>query len=51
MTRNSRAIGWVQDRLFTLIFEIREDQLGEYYHLVTLWRSTLVERELYEANS
>lgn len=46
-----RAIGWVQNRQFTLIFEIREDQFGEYYHLVTLWRSTREERELYEANS
>ena len=46
-----RAIGWVQDRLFTVIFEIGEDKLGEYCHLVTLWRSTREERELYEANS
>ncbi|MGD0499946.1 MAG: BrnT family toxin [Bryobacteraceae bacterium] len=46
-----RAIGWVQDRLFTVIFEIGEDNLGEYCHLVTLWRSTREERELYEANS
>jgi hypothetical protein len=37
--------------LFTLIFEIGEDRLGEYYHLVTLWRATREERELYEANS
>jgi hypothetical protein len=27
------------------------DNLGEYCHLVTLWRSTREERELYEANS
>ncbi len=46
-----RAIGWVRDRLFTVIFEIREDRLGEYCHFVTLWRSTREERELYEANS
>lgn len=46
-----RAIGWDRDRLFTLIFEIGEDRLGEYYHLVTLWRATREERELYEANS
>jgi uncharacterized DUF497 family protein len=45
-----RAIGWVQGRLVTLIFEIREDHLGEYYRLVTLWRSTAQERQLYEAN-
>ena len=46
-----RVIGWVRDRLFTVILEIREDQSGEYCRLVTLWRSTREERELYEANS
>lgn len=46
-----RAIGWVKDRLCTLIFEIREDRLGEYYRLVTLWRATEQERRLYEANA
>lgn len=46
-----RAIGWVRGIMFTLILEIREDELGEYYHFVTLWRSTWQERELYEANS
>lgn len=46
-----RAIGWVGDRLFSLIFEIREDAEGEFYHLVTLWRTTRYEQELYEENS
>ena len=46
-----RAIGWVGDRLFTVIFEAREDAEGEYYHLVTLWRSTAQEQELYEEYS
>jgi len=46
-----RAIGWVQDRMFTLIFEVREDRFGDYCHLVTLWRSTHEEHELYEDNS
>ncbi len=32
--------GWVGDKLITLVFEVREDAEGEYYHLVTLWRST-----------
>jgi uncharacterized DUF497 family protein len=45
-----RAIGWSRDRLFALIFEIREDRIGEYYHLVTLWRATPQERKLYEEN-
>jgi len=26
-----RAIGWVAGRLYTLIFEVREDDEGEYY--------------------
>ncbi len=46
-----RAIGWVHERLYTLIFEIREDEEGEYYHLVTLWKSTQQEQHLYEENS
>jgi uncharacterized DUF497 family protein len=46
-----RAIGWVGERLYSVIFEIREDKQGEYYHLVTLWKSTLEERKLYEKNS
>ena len=45
-----RVIGWVRGQLFSVIFEIREDRLGEYYRLVTLWRSTREERQLYEAN-
>jgi len=43
-----RAIGWVGERLYTVIFEIREDKEGECYHLVTLWRSTREEESLYE---
>jgi len=46
-----RAIGWVGDRLFTVIFEVMEDQDGEYYRLVTLWKSTRDERKLYEESS
>ena len=45
-----RAIGWVDGRLFTVIFEEREDDQGEYVHLVTLWRSSPEERRLYEEN-
>ena len=43
-----RAIGWVGDRLYTVIFEVREDAEGEFYHLVTLWKATREERILYE---
>ena len=46
-----RAIGWVGERLYSLIFEIREDDGGEYYYLVTLWKSTREEQKLYEENS
>jgi uncharacterized DUF497 family protein len=46
-----RAIGWVGDRLYSLIFEIREDKDGDYYHFVTLWKSTKEEQELYEEHS
>jgi uncharacterized DUF497 family protein len=45
-----RAIGWVKNTLYSVIYEIREDKDGEYYHLVTLWKSTKQERELYEEN-
>jgi len=38
------------ERLYSLIFEIREDRDGEYYHLVTLWRATKQEQRLYEKN-
>ena len=46
-----RAIGWVRGQLYSLIFEMREDAEGEYYHLVTLWKSTALEEKLYEENS
>jgi len=46
-----RAIGWVGEQLYTVIFEAREDEEGEYYHLVTLWRSTRQEQQLYAEHS
>lgn len=46
-----RAIGWVGQRLFSLVFEMREDNEGEFYHLVTLWKSTRQEEELYAENT
>jgi uncharacterized DUF497 family protein len=46
-----RAIGWAGQRLYPVIFEIREDAEGEYFHLVTLWKATREERELYEEHS
>ena len=46
--RQFRAIGWVGGRLYSLIFEVREDEDGEFYHLVTLWKATKQEQQLYE---
>lgn len=43
-----RAIGWVGTRLYSLIFEVRQDAAGEFYHLVTLWKATREEERLYE---
>ena len=45
------AIGWVGDRLYSVIFEVREDEEGEILHLITLWRSTKEEMRTYEENS
>lgn len=39
------------DRLYSVIFEVQEDDEGEILHLVTLWRSTKEEVRLYEENS
>ena len=44
-----RAIGWINGKLYSVIFEIREDSEGEYYHLVTLWKSTKEEEKIYES--
>lgn len=46
-----RAIGWMKGKLFSVIYEVREDDEGEYYHLVTLWKSTNQEERLYEEQS
>jgi len=46
-----RAIGWVKGKLVSVIYEVREDDQGVYYHLVTLWKSTKQEEKLYEEYS
>ncbi len=46
-----RAIGWVGTALYSLIYEVREDRHGEFYHLVTLWKATAEEKRLYDENS
>ena len=45
------AIGWVGNRLFSVVFEVRNDEDGEVLHLVTLWKSTQEEVRIYEENS
>jgi uncharacterized DUF497 family protein len=51
MPEQYRAIGWAGQKLYALIFEVREDEDGEYYHLVTLWKATTQEQQLYEEHS
>jgi uncharacterized DUF497 family protein len=46
-----RAIGCVGGRLYSVISEVREDKEGEYYHLVTLWKATKQEQQLYEEHA
>ena len=45
------AIGWAAGRLWSVIFEERTDNEGQYYHLVTLWKSTNQEEVIYERES
>lgn len=45
-----RAIGWCGGRLCSVIFEIRHDSEGEYYHLITAWNATKEEEESYAEN-
>lgn len=45
-----RAIGWRRGRLCSVIFEIRQDRDGEYYHLVTAWTATREEERSYAEN-
>ena len=46
-----RAIGWCGERLYSVIFEIRHDSEGEYYHLVTAWKATKEEEQSYAENA
>ncbi len=45
-----RAIGWVKGKLYSVMFEVREDAEGEFFHLITLWKSTKEEIKIYEKN-
>jgi uncharacterized DUF497 family protein len=42
-----RAIGWCRGRICSVIFEVRHDAKGEYYHLVTAWKATRQEEQSY----
>ena len=41
---------WVDGTLYSVIYEVRPDQQGEFYHLVTLWKATKEERRAYAEN-
>jgi uncharacterized DUF497 family protein len=41
------AIGIMMPFFITVVFEYREDELGEYIWIVTYWKSSRRERELY----
>ena len=45
-----RAIGWRRNRLCSVIFEIRHDSEGQYYHLITAWKATEEEEQSYGEN-
>lgn len=44
------AIGYAENTLLSVIYEIRYDEEGEYIWLITYWKSTKQERRLYEQN-
>lgn len=46
-----RAIGWSRGDLYSVIYEVRSDSLGEYFHLITAWKSTAMEQQLYAENT
>jgi uncharacterized DUF497 family protein len=46
-----RAIGWCRSRLCSVVFEIRHDSEGEYFHLITAWIATKEEEQSYAENS
>jgi uncharacterized DUF497 family protein len=45
-----RAIGWCRGRLCSVIFEIRYDPKGQYCHLVTAWKASKEEQQIYAEN-
>lgn len=45
-----RAIGWCRGRLCSVVFVIRRDPEGEYYHLIAAWKATREEQQAYAEN-
>ena len=45
-----RAIGWSGGRLCSIIFELRQDFEGEYFHLIAAWIATKEEEQSYAEN-
>jgi uncharacterized DUF497 family protein len=45
-----RAIGWCRGFLCSVIFEVRHDAVGEFYHFVTAWKATREEAQSYAEN-
>jgi uncharacterized DUF497 family protein len=44
------AVGYLDNILVSIIYEIRYDEEGEYIWLITYWKSTKRERQIYEQN-
>ena len=42
-----RIIGFVRGEIITFIIEYREDELGEFFWVVTAWHSTKAEKQAY----
>jgi uncharacterized DUF497 family protein len=45
-----RAIGWCGGRLCSVIFEMRHDEEGDYCYLITAWKATKEEQQVYAEN-
>jgi hypothetical protein len=43
-------MGWCGGQLCSVVFEIRYDSGGEYYHLITAWKATQQEEQFYAEN-
>jgi len=46
-----RAIGWCGGQLCSVMFEMRLDKEGDYFHLVTAWKATKEEMQSYAQNA